>query len=95
MRDNFKTIIQRTVALAVDMFAANVRLLLDSGCAIIVFSCAVNLQFYAEISGTISVEDRFRFVAVVVDTTAFIDFIAVAVSAIVVSVKVVCIVLVQ
>ena len=46
VRDDFKTVIETAVALAVDMFAANVRLLLDSGCALIVFSCPLSALVY-------------------------------------------------
>ena len=62
---------------------------------IAVFSCAVNLQLNSEIPLRIAVEYRLRLVAVVVYRAILVNFIVIALGAVVVSVEVVCIILMK
>ena len=62
---------------------------------IAVFYCTVNLQLNAEIPLRIAVEYRLRLVAVVVYRTILVNFIVIALVAVVISVEVVCIILMK
>jgi hypothetical protein len=78
MCNDLHTIIERTVSFDVDVLVIPVCDSKYLVSIIAVFTGSVYFKLYAEISGTIAVEQRFGFVAVIVDTTALINFIVIA-----------------
>ena len=58
-----------------------------------VLTRSVNLQFYPEISLRITVEYRFRLISVVMDRTVSVNFLMIAVRAVIIAVKMISIVL--
>ena len=54
---------------------------------IIIFSGTVNLKFHTKITSVVTVENRFRLVAVIVNVTAFVAFLIITFMAVVFAVK--------
>ena len=75
------------------MFFVRISYFKQLVCVVTVLSCPVYLQFYAEISGTIAVEDRFGFVLIVVDTTVSVNFVVVAFRSVVIAVEMISVIL--
>ena len=82
------TIVKRTVPLDIDVLAVAVGVgyLKQFICVIIVLSCSVYLKLNSEESIGITVENRLRFVHIIVDTSVTVDFLVITFRAVVVSV---------
>jgi len=93
--DYLHSVIEGTIPLDVDAISVTIADSEKLVSVIRILTSLVDLQFYPEISLGIAVEYGLRFVAIIVDTTRLIDFIMIALRAIVISVKVVGIVLMK
>ena len=85
----FHTIIETAVTLDVYMLLLSVGDNKQFIGIFTVFTCSVNLQFYAKISLRIAIEYGFRFVPVIMDGAVLIHLIMITVTAIVITVKMV------
>ena len=95
MRYQFHAVVERAVAFDVDMLLiliGNSEYLVS---IIAVFTCSVNFKLNTEISMRIAIEDRLRFVSVVVDAPVTIYLIMITLTTVVVSVKMISIILMQ
>ena len=97
MSDKFHTIVKRAVSLDIDVLAVAVGVgyFKQFIRIVAVLACAINLQLNSEESFGITIEDRLRLVAVVVDTSVTVYFLVIAFTAIVISVEMISVVLMQ
>ena len=91
------TVVKRTVSFDIDMLTVAVRIgyFKQSICVVTVLSSSVYLKLNSEESIGITVEDRLRPEAVVVDTTVSVNFLMIAFSAIILPIEMIRIILVK
>jgi hypothetical protein len=95
MRYQLHSVVKRAVTLDVDVLLVSVGDSKKLVSVVRVFACSVNFKLYAEISVRIAIEDRPRLISVVVDASVLINFVVVAVTAVIVTVKVIGIILME
>ena len=95
MSNYLQTIIERTISFDIDMLLILIGNSKYLVCVIRVFACSVYLQFYAKVALAVTVKYGFRLVAVVMDTSAFVHFVMVAVAAIIITIEMISIVLME
>ena len=86
-------VVERAVALDVYVFLVFIGNSENLIGIIAVFACSVNFKFNTEISVRIAIEYRLGFVSVIMDASVFVNFVVVTIAAIIVTVKVISIVL--
>ena len=74
IRNDLHAIVKRAIPFDVDMFLAPVGDSKYFVSIVTILTCSVNLKFYTEIPLRITIEDRLRFISVIVYTTTFINF---------------------
>ena len=62
---------------------------------IIIFACFINFQFNAEVTVPIAVENRIRFIAVVMNQVRIFPFFLITISTVCITVRVVCFILIK
>ena len=67
MRDDLKTVFQRTIRLDVNVFLMHIGDAFESCSVVVIFTAFIHFQFYTEVSFSVSVKDRCGFVAVFLD----------------------------
>ena len=95
MRYQLHAVVERAVAFDVDMLLVLIGDSEKFVGIIAVFSCSVDFKLNTEISVRIAIEYRLGFVSVVMDASVFVNFVMIAVAAIIVTVKVISIIFVE
>jgi hypothetical protein len=95
MADDFDAVVETSIVLAVDTLFIRVGNLTDFFCVIVSFSAFVDFQFHSHKQRTRTVEDRFRFVVIVVDVFLAEFVVAVIAVGVIAIVKIMCVVVVD